>query len=118
MDIAAFKARRIPMKFFIGTYMEETFAIAEDGVPLDVTSYTWEFFIKEYPGARVKLLSLTLGNGLSFPVYTTDQIQLIITAAQAEISEGEKYYELRRTDLVIPYLNGPANFYVGDVDSQ
>ena len=120
MDIPFFKARYYPVKFFINTYQTETFSFTENGSAMDVTPYTWELFIKRYPGDRdtLKVISLTLGYGLSFPHYTTDQITAIFTAAQTNILEGEYYYELRRTDLLIPYLNGPANFYIGNVDSQ
>ncbi len=117
-EIAFFKARLFPAKFIINTYQTETFAISENQIPIDVTVYTWEFFIKKYVGSRIKVLSLTLGNGIRFPVYTTDQIEVYMTEDQTDLEEGEYYYELRRTDLNIPYLNGPANFYLGNVDSQ
>lgn len=60
----------------------------------DVTGSTWEFFIKRFKGDRVKTLSLTLGAGVSFPAYGTNQILVEITAAQSLIEEGEYYYEL------------------------
>ncbi len=115
MDSAKFyKATLLPLNFFINTYQEETVQFTDNGSAMDVTPYTWEFFIKQYPGAITKVLSLTLGNGLSFPIYTTDQIHIIVQAAQSNITEGEYYYELRRTDLLIPYLNGPATFRIGN----
>ncbi len=117
VTVPFFKAKLLPARFFINTYQRETFSIAENGVAIDVTLYTWEFFVKRYVGDRVKIISLTLGNGISFPVYTTDQIQIILQAAQTDITEGEYYYELRRTDLLIPYLNGPATFSLGNIDA-
>ncbi len=117
-QVAFFKARRLPAKFLINAYQEETFPISENGTAIDVTRYTWEFFIKKNPGSRVKIFSLTLGNGINFPAYTTDEVRVVVSAATSNIDEGEYYYELRRTDLIIPYLNGPATFYYGNVDSQ
>lgn len=116
--VSFFKARLIPAKFFINTYQTETFSFTENGSAMDVTLYTWQLLVKRYPGDRTNVISLTLGNGLSFPAYTTDQVKAVFTAAQTDITEGEYYYELRRTDLIIPYINGPATFSIGNVDSQ
>lgn len=68
----------------------------EDGVSTDydVTVSTWELFIKRYKGDKEKTLSLTLGAGLSFPVYTTNTILAEITAAQSRVEEGEYHWEL------------------------
>lgn len=60
----------------------------------DVTASTWELFIKRFKGDREKTLSLTLGAGLSFPVYTTNTILAEITAVQSRVEEGEYYWEL------------------------
>ncbi len=60
---------------------------------------TFEFFLKRNKGDRLKALSLTLGNGISFVTYYSNGIQVSITAAQSRLEEGEYYCELRRTDL-------------------
>ena len=60
----------------------------------DVTTSTWELFIKRYKGDREKLIDLTLGSGLSFPVYTTNTVNAAITAVQSRVEEGEYWLEL------------------------
>lgn len=60
----------------------------------DVTTDTWEFFIKRFKGDREKTLSLTLGAGISFPIYTTNTVRAAFTATQSQVEEGEYYWEL------------------------
>lgn len=69
---------------------------AEDGTITDedVTTSTWEFFIKRYKGDREKLISLTLSAGISFPVYTTNTLAVSMTSTQCRVEEGEFYFEL------------------------
>lgn len=69
---------------------------AEDGTVTDedVTTSTWEFFIKRYKGDRENLISLTLSAGISFPVYTTNTLAVSMTNTQCQVEEGEFYFEL------------------------
>lgn len=68
----------------------------EDGVETDhdVTGSTWELFVKRYIGDRLKTISITLGAGLSFPVYTTNQLLASTDAADTRVEEGDYYFEL------------------------
>jgi hypothetical protein len=77
---------------------------------VDVSTWTFEFILRQNKGDRVKTLSFTLGSGLSFPVYVSDQIQATFTSTNTSITEGEYYWELRRTDLNLPLINGYAYF--------
>ena len=88
-QVAFFKARRLPAKFLINAYQEETFSISENGTAIDVTRYTWEFFIKKNPGSRVKIFSLTLGNGINFPAYTTDQVRVVVGSPRRSVRERQ-----------------------------
>lgn len=76
----------------------------------DISTKTFSFFIKKNKGDRTKIFNLTNGNGITIPVYSTNQIRIDVTGAQASIEEGEYYWELRRTDLNAPYLTGLAYF--------
>ncbi len=91
--------------FQIGSYRSIIFDFG-----IDVSSWTFEFYLKRNKGDRKKTLSLTLGSGLSFPIYETDQIQAVFTQANTSIEEGEYYFEFRRTDVVQPIVNGNAYF--------
>ena len=98
-------AAQLNLLFQIGSYRTIIFDFGGD-----VTLWTFEFILRDNKGSRVKILSLTLGSGISFPIYETNQIQVAISATNATIREGEYYWELRRTDLNIPIANGNAIF--------
>jgi len=91
--------------FQIGSYRTIIFDFGTD-----VSAWTFELFLKKNKGDRLKTISLTLGSGLSFPVYVSDQIQATFSTTVSLIEEGEYYIELRRTDLGIPLYNGKAYF--------
>jgi hypothetical protein len=69
---------------------------------------TFSFFLKKFKGDRLKIFNLTLGNGISFVTYTSNQIRVTASASQMSIEEGEYYYELRRTDLDRAKVTGMA----------
>ena len=77
---------------------------------IDVSAWTFEFYVKTNKGARIKTLSLTSGSGISFVTYSTSQIQVSFSATNTNLNEAEYYYELRRTDIAVPIINGRAVF--------
>lgn len=105
METLGSGAAVLDLLFQIGSYRSILFDFGTD-----VSSWTFEFYLKKNKGDRLKTLSLTLGSGLSFPVYASDQVQAILTSANATIEEGQYYYEFRRTDINIPLVNGFAYF--------
>lgn len=75
--------------------------------PEDISTKTFSFFLRKYKGARTKLFNLTNGNGITVPVYSTDEILISVPAANITgVDEGEYYWELRRTDLNKPKMYG------------
>lgn len=77
--------------------------------PEDISTKTFSFFLRKYKGARnsQKLFNLTNGNGITVPVYSTDEILLSVPASSITgVEEGQYYWELRRTDLNKPKLYG------------
>lgn len=76
----------------------------------DISTKTFAFFLKKNKGDRVKIFNLTNGNGISVPIYSTNEIRIDVSTSQASIEEGEYYWELRRTDLNAPYISGLAYF--------
>lgn len=105
METLGSGAAVLDLLFQIGSYRSILFDFGTD-----VSPWTFEFYIKKNKGDRLKTLSLTLGSGLSFPVYASDQVQAILTSANTSIQEGQYYYELRRTDIALPLINGFAYF--------
>ena len=76
----------------------------------DISTKTFSFFVKKHNGDRLKMFNLTNSNGITIPVYSTNQIRVDLTGTQTSIEQGEYYWELRRTDLNQPYLSGVATF--------
>lgn len=113
-------SKEINLKFRINAWQSKTFEFLEDGSSsgVDITNWQFEFFIKKFPGDRIKTFSLTNNNGITFPVYSTNEILVTVTAAQSSIEEGEYYWELRRRDIDRPWLNGWAYFSFGPQDSD
>jgi len=116
-EISFDPARKVPIKFRINRQANKRFVFTENGAELDITGWTWEFFIKRYPGDLKKTISLTLNNGLSFTVYETNSLDVFFTALQTDIQEGQYYWELVRTDIQKTWLNGWAVFSYGPVDN-
>ena len=76
----------------------------------DISSKTFSFFLKKNKGDRKKVFNLTIGNGITIPIYTVNELRVALTASNTNIEEGEYVWELRRTDLDTPYLSGLAYF--------
>lgn len=75
--------------------------------PEDISLKTFSFSLWKFKGSRKKLFNLTNGNGITVPVYSTDEILVTVPASSITgVDEGEYYYELRRTDLNKPKLFG------------
>jgi len=91
--------------FQIGSYRTIIFDFGTD-----ISTWTFELSLRRNKGDRVKTLTYTLGSGLSFPVYQSDQIQATFSPSDTSIEEGEYYIQLRRTDIVLPLVNGLAYF--------
>ena len=112
-------AKEIKLRFRINAWQSKTFSFLEDGLnTVDITLWQWEFYIKKFPGDRLKVFSLTNSNGLTFLPYVTNELFVTITAAQSSIEEGEYYWELRRRDIDRPWLNGWADFTYGPEDAS
>jgi hypothetical protein len=105
METLGSGAAVLDLLFQIGSYRSMLFDFGTD-----VSTWTFEFYLKKNKGDRLKTLSLTLGSGLSFPVYASDQLRATFSSANTSIEEGQYYYELRRTDIALPLVNGFAYF--------
>lgn len=76
---------------------------------VDISKWTFEFFVKKNKGDRLRIFTLTIGAGITFVTYS-QAILLTFTGAQMTIEEGDYVWELRRTDLNVPLFNGVATF--------
>lgn len=94
-------------KTFVFRRLNSTTGIYTDE---DISTKTFSFYIKKNKGDRIKLFNLTNGNGISVPIYSTNQIRVDVSAVNSNIEEGEYIWELRRNDLNEPWLSGLAFF--------
>jgi hypothetical protein len=98
-------AALLNIRFQIGSDRVITFDFGTD-----LSGWTFEFFVKQNKGARLKDISLTIGSGISMPIYGSESIDVSFSGSDTNITEGEYYWELRRTDLNVPLINGLAYF--------
>lgn len=104
MDKVGTGAGRLDIAMQIGSAWQMTVRFRTyDGTtytPEDISTKTFSFTMWKFKGSRKKIVNLTNGNGITVPVYSTDEILISVPAASITgIDEGQYYYELRRTDL-------------------
>lgn len=93
-----------PDRFHVQDFV---FTVGEEETPWVITSFTWAFVLKPNKGNNTDLLFLTLGNGLSFPIYETNRLRARFEAATLKaIGEGEYFWMLIKTDTNEPILKG------------
>ncbi len=98
-----------PLYFSFERYNSTTDSYSDE----DISTKTFSFSVKKYKGDRTNVFNLTNSNGITVPVYSTNEIRVDVSATNSNIQEGEYVWELRRTDLNAPYLSGRA-FFVYD----
>lgn len=119
MNKAAFySAGRLDVEMFINRFRLQRFVFTAEDLPFNVTGFQWQLVIKENEGAIPNLLSLSIGSGLSFPIYETNVIEARFESVQTKIQQGCKYWALIRTDTNEIWLNGHIVFGYGPFDSS
>lgn len=115
METVGTGAGELNLKIQIGSVKILTFtfrtynSVTETYTDEDISTKTFSFFLRKYKGSRKKIFNLTNGNGITVPIYSTNQIEVRISSANTEgEEEGEYYWELRREDLDQPKLFGLA----------
>jgi len=100
-----FRCNRAGSKNFVFTYSDgSAYSFIYDEIELN---------IYKNQGDKKKLISLTHVSGITLSANT---VTASITKALSNISEGEYYWELYRTDLEQTWLNGNAFFHNGIFD--
>lgn len=100
----------LPLFFKINRQARIRWTITVNDSEPNTTGWTWQLFIKKNPGDRLNVISLTLGNGLAYEIYSDTILVASFTSAQTNIGEGEYYYELVRTDIETTWAEGSAFF--------
>jgi hypothetical protein len=88
----------------------------DDGNPFDISSIDFELFVVNNAGSRGKLISLTIGSGLTVGGAGSNELTATVTSDDTNLNEGACYWELYRTDTEKTWLNGKAVFHVGEFD--
>lgn len=114
-NAALHSAGLLNIELFVGKFRLQRFVFSDD---FDVTGFTWQLLVKTNPGDRLNVISLTLGNGLAFPIYEDNVIEARFESVTTSIGEGDYYWQLIRTDTNEPWLNGKAKFSFGPLGSQ
>lgn len=105
-----------PIKIAIGYAVRIRITLLENNSPADVTGWTWQMIVKRFPGDRKNIIDLTMGNGLSYEIYSDTILIANLTAAQTLIQEGEYYLAFIRTDLPRPVIEAKALFNYSSPD--
>jgi len=100
----------LTLKIDIGYIAKIRFTITDDGAQPTITGWTWQLLIKRFPGDRKNIISLTLGNGLAYEIYSDTVLIATISADQTALEEGEYYWALVRTDLNRKWVEGKVFF--------
>ena len=92
-------AGKVNLKFQIGS----TKVIYVTFVDQDISTWTFQFFIKKNIGYRIKEFTLASnGYGISMPVYSTDQIAITFSGSQTSIEEGENVFLASKRSTASP----------------
>lgn len=103
-----FRLRRAGSKKFI--------FLDENGTAIDISGYGFVLNIKEYPGARTNVISLTVGSGLTVGGAGNNELTASLTVANTSVQEQEYYWELYKGSTSKTYLNGLAPAHNGVFD--
>ena len=78
----------------------------------NISTDSWEFFIKAYKGAKEKLISRTSpsSGGISVVVYTTNTLTVHIPNTLMRVEEGEYYFELLNLTYMKTRVSGKFIF--------
>lgn len=103
-----FRLRRAGSKKFI--------FLNSSGTALDISSFGFVLNIKEYPGARTNVISLSVGSGLTVGGAGNNELTASFTVANTSVQEQEYYWELYKGSTSKTYLNGLAPAHNGVFD--
>lgn len=117
-NAALHSAGILNIELFVGRFRLQRFVFSAASIDFDVSAFTWQLLVKTNPGDRLNVISLTLGNGLAFPIYEDNVIEARFESVTTAIGEGDYYWQLVRTDTNEPWLNGKAKFSFGPLGSQ
>mgnify|MGYP001606486582 CR=1 FL=1 len=110
-DVRVNPSETVPLKFKIRRRGRIKFTITENAVqPASVSGWTWQLFVKRFPGDRKNIINLTLNNGLRWEIYSETVLYADFTEADTDVEEGQYYWELVRTDLAKTFVEGWAHF--------
>ncbi len=116
--VAFHSAGEFDIDMFVNRFRVQRFVFLADSVAFNITGFTWQFVVKTNPGDLRNIISLTLGHGLSFPIYEENVIEARFESTTTNIQEGEYFWYLIRTDTNEPLLNGKAKFGFGPFNSD
>jgi hypothetical protein len=87
-----------------------------DGTPFSIAGILFEFFAVKHVVGGDKLISLTIGAGLTVSGDDDDELNIVLTADHLDLLPATYHYQLVNLDVVKTWLNGPLKVHAGDFD--
>lgn len=110
-------AKRLDVYFRVSRIGSKKFTFVDgNGAALDISTYSFQLFIKPYEGAIDNTILLTVGSGLTIGGASNNELTAAVTVAQTSVKEGNYYWELYKGSTSKSYLTGIAIFHNGKFD--
>lgn len=110
-------SRRLDIHFRIKRVGSKKFIfVDEDGAAIDISTFAFALYIREYAGARTNTISLTVGSGLTVGGSGNNELTASFTVANTTVNEKEYYWELYKGLTSKTYLSGKAFAHNGVFD--
>jgi hypothetical protein len=90
--------------------------VDDDGAAINVSSYSFALYVKEYAGDISNTISLSVGSGLTVGGAGNNELTASFSAANTNIKEGKYYWELVKGSTSKTYLNGEVIAHNGLFD--
>lgn len=88
-----------------------------DATPYPITGIPFEFYAKRHLDDDVKLMNLTIGNGLTIGGVSNNELLFEFSAALSDIDPIRYFWELLNLNTLVTWFNGYLNMHNGRFDS-
>lgn len=110
-------SRRLDLPFRLKRAGNKKFIfLNSSGAGIDISTFGFQLNVKEYPGARSNIISLTIGSGLTISGSSNNELNASFTDSQTNVKEAQYYWELYKGLTAKTYLNGWAPGHNGIFD--
>ena len=90
--------------------------VDDDGASINISSYSFALYVKQYAGDISNTISLTIGSGLTVGGSGNNELTASFSTTNTNIKEGKYYWELVKGSTTKTYLNGEVIAHNGVFD--